>query len=665
MCIRCLLFLVACFGVGAARAQETMDWEQLLFNLSQMEEYESATWDSYYELFEDLQQNPININTATREDLEQFPFLTEQEVNGILAYIERYDGMKSFGELVIMKDIDYYKKRLLMCFTYVGERKKPLFPTMRQLRKYGKHQALVQASIPCYKREGDDDAYLGDGTKHGIKYSFSYGDRVKLGMVASKDAGEPFFAHGNSCGYDYYSFYLLLKKLGRVEALVVGRYRLHMGLGLVMNNNNSYGKWSALNTLFTQTSTLRAHTTRSSSNYLQGAAITLDMGSGWEATAFASYRKLDATLNNDDGSIATILTTDYHRTETEMNKKNNVAETDLGAHVGWREHGFHVGLTAVYSRFDRPLSPDVSQLYKRYYAHGQQMFNASMDYGYTGHRFRITGETATGSCGAMATLNALRVTLSDKVQLVGVQRFYSKRYFARYARSFSEGGKVQNESAMYVGLWWRPWWNLQVSAYTDISYFPWPRYQVRGTSYAYDHLVQAVYSSDRWQGLLRYRWHGRQMDNATKTGLSTRDEHRLRLNAAYQSVYWGAKLQLDGVYVHYNNTSKGWMLSADWHAQPWKPLKAYIHCGYFHTDDYDSRQYAYERGLTSTYNVSMFYGQGIRYSFWLQTTVIPHLTFTAKVGTTNYFDRNRIGTGNQAINQSWATDIALEAKVKF
>ena len=72
------------------------------------------------------------------------------------------------------------------------------------------------------------------------------------------------------------------------------------------------------------------------------------------------------------------------------------------------------------------------------------MFNASMDYGYTGHRFRITGETATGSCGAMATLNALRVTLSDKVQLVGVQRFYSKRYFARYARSFSEGGKVQN-----------------------------------------------------------------------------------------------------------------------------------------------------------------------------------------------------------------------------
>lgn len=53
------------------------------------------------------------------------------------------------------------------------------------------------------------------------------------------------------------------------------------------------------------------------------------------------------------------------------------------------------------------------------------------------------------------------------------------------------------------------------------------------------------------------------------------------------------------------------------------------------------------------------------YSFWLQTTVIPHLTFTAKVGTTNYFDRNRIGTGYQAINQSWATDIALESKVKF
>ena len=665
MSIRYILLLVIVLWGIASKAQETPDWEQLLFNLSEMEEYESVVWDNYYDLFEDLQQNPININTATREELEQIPFLTSQEIDIILSYVKRYGEMKSFGELAFMKDIDYYKKRLLMCFTYIGERQKPLFPTMQQLQRYGRHQALVQASIPCYSREGDGNAYLGDAIKHGVKYTFSYGDRVKLGMVASKDAGEPFFAHGNTCGYDYYSFYLLLKNMGRVEALAVGRYRLHMGLGLVMNNNNLYGKWSALNTLFAQTSTLRAHTTRSGSNYLQGAAITLDMGKGWETTAFASYRQLDATLNNDDQSIATILSTDYHRTETEMKKKNNVSEMDLGAHVAWRDHGFHAGLTAVYTRFDRALRPDVSQLYKRYDAHGRQMFNVSMDYGYTAHRFRVTGETATGSCGAMATLNALRLTLSDKVQLVGVQRFYSKRYFARHARSFSEGSHVQNESGLYVGLWWRPWYVLQVSAYTDFSYFPWPRYQVHGTSTSFDHLVQAVYSSDRWQGMLRYRWHGKQMDNADRTGLTTRHEHRLRMNAAYQSAFWGAKLQLDGTYVSYKQESVGWMLTADWHAQPWEKLKAYIHCSYFHTDDYDSRQYAYERGLTSTYNVSMYYGQGIRYSFWLQTTVIPHLTFTAKVGTTNYLDRNRIGSGLQAINQSWATDIELETKVKF
>lgn len=40
-------------------------------------------------------------------------------------------------------------------------------------------------------------------------------------------------------GYDFYSFYLVLKKMGCIKTLALGRYRLRFGMGLVMNNNFS------------------------------------------------------------------------------------------------------------------------------------------------------------------------------------------------------------------------------------------------------------------------------------------------------------------------------------------------------------------------------------------------------------------------------------------
>ena len=46
-----------------------------------------------------------------------------------------------------------------------------------------------------------------------------------------------FFALHNRQGYDYYSFYLLLKDCGRLKTLAVGNYRLSFGQGLVISTD--------------------------------------------------------------------------------------------------------------------------------------------------------------------------------------------------------------------------------------------------------------------------------------------------------------------------------------------------------------------------------------------------------------------------------------------
>ena len=112
---------------------------------------------------------------------------------------------------------------------------------MKNAAKYGKNELLTRFDIPFYKRKGYEHTYLGPSVYNSVKYSFRYSDRLYAGVVAEKDAGEPFGALHNRYGYDYYSFYLLLKDCGRLKALAVGNYRLSFGQGLVISTDYLMG----------------------------------------------------------------------------------------------------------------------------------------------------------------------------------------------------------------------------------------------------------------------------------------------------------------------------------------------------------------------------------------------------------------------------------------
>lgn len=61
---------------------------------------------------------------------------------------------------------------------------------------------------------------------------------------------------------------------------------------------------------------------------------------------------------------------------------------------------------------------------------------------------------------------------------------------------------------------------------------------------------------------------------------------------------------------------------------------------YFHTDDYDSRLYAYERTTLYNFSFPSFFGEGIRGALFLRADISKNLVLIGKAGTTKYFDRN-------------------------
>ena len=642
-------------------------WQEYLMELSEMEDFEQTAWEDYEEELEELAQHPLNLNTATREEMEHLPFLTPSQVEDIQAYLHRYHGMKTMAELALIPSISWYQRQLMNCFFYVAdETPGKQFPSLKNILKYGKHEVMGMVKVPFYERKGDGkgaDGYLGYKYRHGVRYQFRYGDYVKMGVVGAQDAGEPFGAGKNSLGYDFYSFYIQLKKLGRWKNITLGRYRLHEGLGLILNNDFSFGKFSILSSFGrTMPSTIRVHSSRSSANYLQGAAATYSLMKGLDITGFVSYRKIDATLASK-GGIKTILKTGLHRTYSEIAKQDVASNTLVGGNINYHHAGWHAGATAFYTSFSLPLTPNTSQLYKRFSPVGDQFWNASIDYGYISHRWNIAGETATGDCGAIATLNTISYQFTDRFLLMALQRFYSARYYSLFSNSFSEGSAIQDENGVYLGVTWTPASRWNITAYSDFAYFVWPKYQTRESTQSWDNLVSVIFQASRCLALggrIRYK---------DKAGTTT---GRLRLYANLKTAKWFAKTSMDfavnreaSLMENEKGTiSRGYMLNENL-GTTWRWLRLSGRFSYFHTQDYSSRIYVYEPGLLYQMSFGSYYGEGIRYALVARSEISHHLLVIAKLGCTNYFDRNHISSGKQEIAGSRQMDLEVQVKWKW
>ena len=108
--------------------------------------------------------------------------------------------------------------------------------------------------------------------------------------------------------------------------------------------------------------------------------------------------------------------------------------------------------------------------------------------------------------------------------------------------------------------------------------------------------------------------------------------------------------------------SKGVMLSqeATWKYR-WLQINANV--GWFHTDDYNSRIYLYEKSVLYDNTTTMYYGQGIRYALMARAELGKRFTLSAKMGVTNYFDRSTISSGLQQVDKSSMADLLVQLRV--
>lgn len=632
----------------------------------------TLNWENELEELSTRLQEPVNLNTATREQLEQFPFLSDIQIERLLAYVYIHGQMQTIYELQLIEEMDRETIRYLLPFVCIkainNESEFQWKNMLKSAMKYGKHEMLTRMDIPFYRRKGYEHVYLGPSVYNSVKYSFRYSDRLYAGVVAEKDAGEPFAALHNRYGYDYYSFYLLLKNWGRLKALAVGNYRLSFGQGLVISTDYLMGKTIYASSFNNRSGGVKKHSSTDEYNYFRGLAATVALSKHWDISGFYSHRSLDGVITG--GEITSIYKTGLHRSQKEADKKRLFTLQLTGGNISYQQNCIRLGFTGIYYVFNRPYEPELTG-YSKYNLHGNHFYNLGVDYAYRWHRFSFQGETAIGKQG-WASLNRLQYSPVQDVHLMLIHRFYSYDYWAMFGRSFGEGSAVQNEQGYYIGLETSPFAYWKFFASFDLFSFPWKRYRVGKPSRGTDGLIQAIFTPYTNLSMsLKYRYKQKERDRSGSKGMLTlpvfHHQFRYRLNYSFKDAF-NIRTTLDYNHFHSQDraATKGYQVTQMISSRlPWTRLFADVQGSYFSADDYDSRVYAAEKGLLYTFYTPSFQGRGFRCSVRLRYELNEHWLFITKLGETIYLDRNEIGSGNDLIRGNKKADIQMQLRIKF
>lgn len=644
---------------------QTESWDSVLETFLSDEELSGDALEELSQMYESIHQMPININTATFDELSVLPFLTERQIEDIHAYINIHGPMLTLGELQLTGSLDYATRRLLRHFVYAGParpEKERISPD--EILRYGRSEALVRMDIPLYIRDGfryhstdelkryPNRAYLGSRLSHNVRYSFNWHNRIRFGFTADKDAGEPFMGR-NRMGYDYWSAYLYVRDMGVIRELAAGNFKAQLGYGLLMGGGFSQGKSMALSSMQNQKQGLKPHSSTQEYGYLRGAGAAV--GSGHTTfTLLAASTPLDATLKSDS-VISSLKKDGYHRTELEWSKKHNIQLGTVAANIRYSFRGLKIGTTF--------MTEKLSLKYK-----GHDRFTGlSADFTLNRSRYSVMAEISVLN-GQAALLASQTLRCGKGWSLNAVFRHYGKDYMSIHSNAMADGD-VQNESGLLMGFTHNGS-GIRINGSADLFMHPGPRHGASAPSNGADLRMETdwrVGSRDALYATARFK--ASQKDCRYTGQLEYCLTGRYRIRWTHNSSN-GTELRTQLFYARYDfiaePISNGYALCQSVsRSLLGERLDIELTAALFYTESYDSRISVYESGLRYTYNFMSLYGKGARVALTLKGKLSSGMQINIKAGGIRYLDRDEISSSQQRIASNHKEDISVQFIAKF
>ncbi len=671
-------FALGCTDLHAQEANRQLDKRSdLLEEIAEPlldEEEENPVSEQLYNDLEWLSTHPIDLNQATRTELEQLPFMDQAHIDSFLNYRDRTGELFSLYELQYIAGFTPEMARNLATFTQIIAKGEVLQD--RWLHEInGRIQYNFEKAKGFKPDESGEKKYPGPAEKLLFRYKGSKGKRFRWGLTADNDPGEPLFTQSNRHGFDFYSCFFSYQGEKLLKELCVGDYQVKSGQGLTIWSG--YGKRkSAQNIGIRQIGQgISPYCSADENRFLRGISTRLQEGP-ISLTLFYSNTKVDANISGYTtdslvNSVSSLQTSGYHRTQQEVRHENSLGVQTSGASLRYTQQKISAGINCSSEGYDATVCPQET-LYNHYAFRGKNKLNGSIDLLYVGPAYTLFGEAALCRSGGKAIVAGIEAYPASKFNFSLLYRNYDHDYHGIMGNGFADGTNTQNEEGTYLAFVAHPFPSVSFSGYADLYRSHWIRYLSNSPIRGVDTQVQC---DVRFSGTMNmyFRYKSEMVSEKSSFSATIKSDvpkttQRLRGHLNWKACPWlTCRFRTEfSAYRKDTVNNKGTLIQTDFQFFPESSrFSATCRVALFTTNGYQARIYSYENDMPQSFYIPAFYDRGIRSYLQVKWQASRLFTCYLKYGFTYYPDKEFTGSGDMQVEGKLRNELKMQLRIRL
>ena len=567
-------------------------------NIATDNEDEATANREILEYFQTLLENPININSANRNQLREMMLLSDFQIESIIEYRTNSGDILSISELSLLNGFDSKFAELIRPFVSFAP-----IPAS--------NKSDSQLYLKVARTIEKDTSVVGSQYYMRVRSALNIGNHLKFGLTMENDIGERFFKSGAPF-IDFISLYLSINNYKKFNTIIIGDYSARFGQGLAMWNSFSLQTGGDPMMLYKRGSKLLPHSSAEENKFYRGIAASFSVGKA-EITALLSHNKLDAAIK--DGKYTSLPSGGLHNTASTIATRKTMAENVAGVNLSYLFNRTKLEISAIAYGYNKKNGRRLAD-YNKYQLYDGYWGNCSLSFYTVLGRIKLFGEGAMDYGASYAALLGGVAPLAENLEIGVLLRSYSKSYIAPHASAYSSLSSVSNQSGATITAVYTITHGLRMYFNGEFSYYPWKRYTINSSSYMYKGEIRTEYFGKKWDCTLRIS------DKFT----SHNEQNRIFVKA---SAGYNLSPRL---YIKCETAAAGgWMVASDMKYTSGKgKLKVKIGGCYFSCKKWENRLYRYESDLPYTYNSRLLYGEGGCIYLLSQFSILRNLHIYAK-----------------------------------
>ena len=572
----------------------------------------------YLDKIESLLENPIDLNSISRDELCELPFFDINSANRIIEYRTTNNRYFSVAELRMVPGLDQvFVERVRGFFKIKSYEERPesdkskIRPNTSAMKNFHlRTRTMVRPNLA-----GDEKSYeYGSKTYSRISVKQS---NFQISGLTERDFAETNYT-------DFFSGGIAFSNIFSGMELIIGDFIVNHAKSIVLSSPFPKRKSTILPSISSPPYKPRLYTSSSEYKFLRGVSIYVPINlmiSNFSLTSLSIWGSMnffDATSDSLDNATGINLS-GSHTDSTSRKRKHNLRESLYGTSIDFRLYEkIRVSLLSMFMSYNKPIRLKENQVISK----SEIIMSNSVAYEMRFDNFILSGEQAFSfpknygiERSAFSYLHSFSLSPAKGISIFTSIRNYDQEFYSLHSAPFSESSSFPySEFGIFSAI--------SVSTeYGKFSLF-FDQFRLKGDLNGYEaSLEYSVKILPKLYCVVRGKY-------KSKEGIESSTDHEIiavnkklsfRTEISYQ-VSRKFRIRTRGDFSLYVPTdevspgiSKGYLLMEDFDYAVLNNFSLNARLIVFRTNDFNTAIYEFENDLPGLMTIKPLHGEGLRF----------------------------------------------------